>query len=224
MKLILVSFSLISVFAGCQNSTKENKVIQNFTDTQKISIPDTSSAKEKITEKELSVDTLSKVKPSFKLALTSNALMLVNSETGSTTEIAFGKSENEMVNIIDKALQTKVASIGINGECGAGPLKMAVWKNGLNVILKKSKSSGVWQFAGWYQGKPSGNFKSAQTMADVGIGTTRSDMESAYVIKVNKTSLGYEFSTTAGLYGIFDGSGKDAKITDMWSGTTCIFR
>lgn len=61
-------------------------------------------------------------------------------------------------------------------------------------------------------------------MAGIGIGSTREEKESAYVITITKLSLGSEFATTSGLYGIFDGAGKNAKITDMWSGTTCVFR
>ena len=158
------------------------------------------------------------------MALTSNALQLVNSNTGSTTEITFGKPLEQMVETIDKVLQSNVASIGINNECGARPLKMAVWKNGLNMIFKEQKSNGEWQFVGWYVAKPTGNLKTVKTMAGIGIGSTRAETESAYVIKVNKTSLGNEFSTSSGLYGIFNGAGKNARITDMWSGTTCIFR
>jgi len=61
---------------------------------------------------------------------------LINSQTGSSTEINFGKPLDEMVETINKVLQSKVSTIGINSECGAGPLKMAVWKNGLNLIFK----------------------------------------------------------------------------------------
>ena len=129
-----------------------------------------------------------------------------------------------MVETINKVLQSKVSSIAINSECGAGPLKMAVWKNGLNLIFKEQKSNKEWQFVSWYLGKPSGNMQTLKTMAGIGIGSTLQEMESAYVIKVNKTSLGNEFSTSSGLNGIFDGPGKNAKITDMWSGLTCIFR
>jgi len=129
-----------------------------------------------------------------------------------------------MIETINKVLQSKVSTISINSECDAGPLKMAVWKNGLNLIFKEQKSNKEWQFVGWYLGKDSGNLQTLKTMSGIGIASTRQEMESAYVIKVNKTSLGNEFSTSSGLYGIFGGSGENAKITDMWSGLTCIFR
>ena len=61
-------------------------------------------------------------------------------------------------------------------------------------------------------------------MAGICIGSKLQEMELAYIIKINKTSLGNEFSTSSGLYGIFNGRGKDAKITDMWSDLMCIFK
>ena len=61
-------------------------------------------------------------------------------------------------------------------------------------------------------------------MAGVSLGTTRAAVESAYVIKVVKSSLGYEFSTASGLYGLFDGAGPQARVSALWSGTSCVFR
>ena len=61
-------------------------------------------------------------------------------------------------------------------------------------------------------------------MAGVSLGTTRAEVESAYVIKVVKSSLGHEFSTASGLYGLFDGAGPQARVSALWSGTNCVFR
>ena len=224
MKLLISIIALSTLIFSCQNSTEKNQTTQSTVVIQNPVDKKSDSIKENITTKEIPVDTGSKTKSTYHLSLTSNALQLVNSQTGSTTEVNFGKPLDEMVETINKVLQSKVSSIALNRECGAGPLKMAVWKNGLNLIFKEQKSNKEWQFVGWYLGKPSGNIQTLKTMAGIGIGSTLQEMESAYVIKVNKTSLGNEFSTSSGLYGIFDGTGKDAKITDMWSGLTCIFR
>lgn len=224
MKLLFSTMVLISIFTSCQNAAEKSKVTQSTTDFQQPAIAEGQDSQEVVIHKEMPGDTAAEIKSAYRLALTSNALQLVNGETGSTTEITFGKPLDQMVETLNKVLQSKVASVGINTECGAGPLKMAVWKNGLNLIFKEQKSKGEWQFAGWYLGKPSDNLKIVQTMAGIGIGSTREEMESAYVIKVTKTSLGNEFSTSSGLYGIFNGNGKNAKVTDMWSGLTCIFR
>ena len=222
MKLLFIIITFSTFLVSCQNSTQKNKTTKNPIVIQNPSNEKSDTIKENIIVKEISIDTITK--PSYSLSLTSNALQLVNSQTGSSTEINFGKPLDEMVETINKVLQSKVSSIGINSECGAGPLKMAVWKNGLNLIFKEQKSKNEWQFVGWYLGKASGNLQTLKTMAGIGIGSTLQQMQSAYVIKLTKTSLGNEFSTSSGLYGIFDGPGKDAKITDMWSGLTCIFR
>ncbi|AIZ63595.1 hypothetical protein PK28_07640 [Hymenobacter sp. DG25B] len=157
------------------------------------------------------------------VALTSNALQLVAQPSGSTTEIPLGMPQEELVALLNKVLAQKVASVGINSECGVGPLKMATWGNGLTVAFQQKKA-GNWLFAGWSVGAPAGTSPKPTTMAGVGIGSTRAELESAYVIKRMKTSLGQEFSTADGLYGILDGPGPEARITSMWSGVSCVFR
>lgn len=220
MRLII---SFVLLLSACNLSEKKNKIIGHV-DTTIISNRENQLIKKDSINKTIAVDSVISKMATQHLAITSNALQIVNGNTGSTSEITFGKSLDELVELTNKILQIKASSIGINSECGAGPLKMAVWKNGLSLIFKEHKSNGLWQFAGWYVGKPVNNTKSLQTMAGIGIGSTRDEMEAAYVIKVTKTSLGYEFFTTSGLYGIFDGPNKNAKITDIWSGLTCIFR
>ncbi len=220
MKFLICSVLLLS---ACETATQKN-ISNTKTDTATIVATDPPPAVKESTSNSAVIDSPAPTKPAARLALTSNALQVVNSSTGSTSEIAFGKPLDELVEMMNKIFDDKAASIGINSECGAGPLKMVVWKNGLNLIFKEQKSNGLWLFVGWYVSKPSNNTKPLQTMAGIAVGSSRADMEEAYVIKVNKSSLGYEFSTSSGLYGIFDGPGKNAKITDMWSGTTCIFR
>ena len=77
---------------------------------------------------------------------------------------------------------------------------------------------------GWYLGKASGNLQTLKRMAVIGIGSKLQKMESVYIIKINNIIIGNEFSTSSGLYGIFNGRGKDAKITDMWSNLISIFK
>ena len=51
-------------------------------------------------------------------------------ETGSTFGIPIGKPFDQLIKIVSNILQFKLKSTGINTKCGAGPLKMARWKNG----------------------------------------------------------------------------------------------
>ncbi|GAA3953630.1 hypothetical protein GCM10022406_39170 [Hymenobacter algoricola] len=163
------------------------------------------------------------------LALTANALQLVSQPGGSAREIPFGMPLEQLVATVSRVLQVPVASIGINGECGAGPLKMASWPNGLTLAFQQNKSSKAasapqWRFVGWYLGAPAGKGPGLTTMAGIGFGSTRAELESAYSIQVSTSSLGQEFATSSGLYGILDGSTPQAKITSLWSGTSCNFR
>jgi hypothetical protein len=218
--LIFISATLIS----CQN--KEN----NSTQTTNTAIGlDTftgfKESKKKTIDSTATIETTS----THKLVLTTNALQLVHRKTGSTIEIPFGKPIDQMIEITTTALQSKPSSIVINNECGAGALKMASWNNGLTVVFQQKKSETAdskidWKFVGWNMGVSSGNAQKISTMAGISIGSTRAEMESAYVITVSKTTLGYEFSTSSGLYGIFKGPEKEAKITSLWSGLSCNFR
>ena len=218
--LIFLSAMLI----GCQ--TKENRSPQ--TTTKEIA-KDTISSFEKSKKKTIDSIATIETKKTHNLALTSNALQLVHMTTGSTIEIPFGKPIDQMIEITNIAIQLKPSFIGINRECGAGPLKMASWNNGLTLVFQQKVSDAAklptdWKFVGWYMGIGTNTAQKVSTMAGIGIGSTRAEMESAYVIAVSKTSLGYEFSTSSGLYGIFDGTEKDAKITSLWSGISCNFR
>ncbi|GAB2707601.1 hypothetical protein GCM10027272_22130 [Hymenobacter frigidus] len=177
-------------------------------------------------------DTASPVAPSGSpatLALADNAVQLVNAKTGSTTTIPLGRPFDPLVRTITNALGEPPARVGVNGECGAGPLKMATWANGLTLAFQAQNRGDAspgreWQFAGWSLNPGRGAGRPPATMAGVSLGTTRAEVESAYVIKVVQSSLGYEFSTASGLYGLFDGAGPQARVSALWSGTSCVFR
>jgi hypothetical protein len=169
-----------------------------------------------------STETILPKEVQYTLALSSNALQIVNQNTGSTKEIGFTMNLNKTVETIEKVLKSKPI-ININYECGAGPLKMAAWDNGLTLLFKQKKNE--WIFVGWTANKAKDPKMKLNTMAGIGIGSTRKEMESAYVIKVDKTSLGYEFSTKGdGFFGIFDGADENAEISNLWSGLSCNFR
>lgn len=164
-----------------------------------------------------------------KLALTANALQVVNTKTGSTSDIPLGRPFEQLVRTVTGVLGQAPARVSVNGECGAGPLKMATWANGLTLAFQEKNSPAgaagqPWEFVGWSLNPGRGAGPALTTMAGVGLGSTRAEMESAYVIKVVESTLGQEFSTTSGLYGLFDGTGPQARVAAMWSGTSCVFR
>lgn len=162
------------------------------------------------------------------LALTGGALQLVNGATGSASEIPFGMPMNEIMTIMATTLQSSPSAMGVNNKCGDGPLTIAKWKNGLTLIFKENKTDSAnsgWKFAGWSLGEASGKAQKLTTTDGFGIGTRKVEMEGDdEEIQLTKTKLGYEFSAGSGLYGIFDGYGKRARVMALWSGITCHFR
>lgn len=216
MKFILLAIFLI-LFLNCQNKS-------NTPQKPTLEIKTKNIVKPIIKNKDNTADTTTTIKNQndYALILTSNALQVINKNNGSTSELNFGKSIDDMITITNKILQIEPTSIIINKECGAGSLQMATYNNGLTLIFQQKNT--IWSFEGWFLSTKKHNAKVISTMASITTGSTRADLESAYVIQVQKSSLGYEFSTSSGLHGIFDGPESTSKIITLWSGLTCNFR
>ncbi len=148
------------------------------------------------------------------LALSGEGLQLVGDQTGSTDTLAFGSEmdlvENAVTSILGEPLET-----GENSECGSGPQTITQWPRGL--VLHAANG----EFIGW-SARPDTD-ETLTTMAGVGIGSTRSDLEAAYTVEVFESTLGTEFSTGE-LSGILASTETDAVIENLWAGTTCNFR
>ena len=206
--LILLSF----IFVSCH---PQEKPIQNTNTIQPDEI-----AKNKMPKAQNNKQSL---------VLTFDALQLVDQISGSSNELPFGTPLDQLTEIINNSFQSKAVSIVVKTECGAGPLKMVAWSNGLTLVFQENntKSTGTkvdWLFQGWSVDGTKEGAQILTTMAGIGIGSTLEEIQSAYEIEVRKNSLGYEFSTAAGMYGILNGSGNGAKITHLWSGVSCNFR
>jgi hypothetical protein len=216
MKSLLLSILFSVVLLSCQktDTTTQKPVSSQTEDTSAL---DLLSA--------LAGDSLNRQT----LALSGGALQLVNGATGSATEIPFGTPMNEIMTIMATALQSQPTNVGVNNKCAAGPLTIAKWKNGLTLTFQENKTDSVgaksdWKFVGWSLAETSGKAQRLTTTDGYGIGTRRSEMEDGDEIQLTKMSMGYEFSAGSGLYGIFDGYGKRARIMALWSGITCNFR
>lgn len=155
------------------------------------------------------------------LVIATNALQLLNEETGATTDLLFGMEIDQLVDIVNTTVESTYKGDQIDTACGAGPLKMASWENGLVLIFKESKSSGDWEFEGWLLDAGMKDSEKLHTVSGVGIGSTRGELEEDYEIEVKQTNLGQEFSTERGLFGILSGSGDSATVQTMWSGLSC---
>lgn len=161
------------------------------------------------------------------VSLDGEGLRLVDPKSGSTRLLSFGVQQAQLKLVAEKLKGP--ASVGRNTECGAGPLAYLSWDDGLTLY----SLDGL--FAGWAlddSGVPSPAAKAAAkkkpparltTISGIGIGSTRAQLIDVYDAKIEQTSLGTEFNA-AGLSGILDGKGENAKVTNLWSGVNCVFR
>lgn len=146
------------------------------------------------------------------LAVEAEGLRLFNPQTGSARPIAFGSPRQQVL----AALEFRGApGTGTNSECGAGPLVYANWPDGLGLYFQDEK------FVGWNLDQRGAD--ALTTASGIGPGSTRAELEAAYSTKISETTLGTEFAAGE-IFGILEGKGGAAKITNMWSGTSCNFR
>lgn len=150
------------------------------------------------------------------LALDPEGLRVVEPAIGSTQVLAFGMDEEEVIAAVT-SLRGSPADRGVNHECGEGPLAYASWPDGFSINFSEGR------FSGWgVNGRASGADQHT-TIAEIGVGSTRAELEKAYEIRTGESSLGTEFAA-GGIHGVLDGAGSNAEITSLWSGSACIFR
>lgn len=150
------------------------------------------------------------VKPP-RLAVAGEGLRLFP-QRGSATAIPFGTPRDAVMTALSFRGS---AETGTMEECGPGPLDHAIWDDGLKLYFQEGK------LAGWAIDERSKG--AIATASEIGIGGSRTELEQVQAIEVAETSLGTEF-TSGAIAGLLDGPGREAKVTDLWAGLTCIFR
>lgn len=154
------------------------------------------------------------------IALDGEGLRLVDPETGSTRLLAFGTDRTETERVIAAQFGT-MGERSSSGECGAGPMDFSNFGN-FSANFQDDR------FVGWFLRGGDEN-KALTTMSGIGIGTTRSEMAESVTFEIREDStIGTEFYTggdsPGGFSGLLDSDAPDAKVTDLWAGTNCIFR
>ena len=128
-----------------------------------------------------------------------------------TEKLAFGTAKAATIAALTRALGRPPGEQGINEECGGGALEYASWPGEITLYFE---SGG---FAGWDErGK-------LRTAGGIGLGSSRALVASLPGLEVEESTLGTEF-TAGGLGGILDSDSPTAKVTNLWGGTTCVFR
>jgi len=154
------------------------------------------------------------------IALDGEGLRLVNAETGSTRLLAFGTDRVATETVLAAQLGPYDGRSS-NDECGAGPIDFSNFGD-----FTVNFQEGL--FVGWFLRNGDKN-ATLTTMSGVGIGTKRSDMAKSVAFDMyDESSIGTEFHTggagPGGFSGLLESDAADARITDLWAGTNCIFR
>jgi len=152
------------------------------------------------------------------LALSGEGLDFVT-ERGTVRHLVFGTPAAQAIDAVSRTYGGIDPQRGRNEECGAGPLDMATWQDGLTMMLQEGR------FVGWSvsRGAADGSNILHTTIAGIGIGSTRRDLVAAYAADIRETTLGQEFAA-GDVFGVLDGAGPSARITAMWAGESCNFR
>jgi hypothetical protein len=150
-------------------------------------------------------------KPSPRLALDGDGLRVFDATTGSSRPIAFGTAADEAMRMLETVQGGPASDHGENSECRAD---YATWPDGLTAWFTRGN------FVGW---SVSSADSTLATASGIKVRSTRRDLESAYDAHIARSTLGVEF-TAGGLAGLLASGAADARVTNLWAGTTCIAR
>lgn len=156
-----------------------------------------------------------------RLALAEDGLRLVDGRSGATRTLPFGATRAQLLAAL-AAVSGRPRDTAVNPDCGAGAQESVMWGGGLVTWVQGDRFVG-WSVNASADTTAADTTRRLTTMAGVGLGSTRRELEAAYSTQVRETSLGTEFET-AGLYGVLDSDGAAARITNLWTGATCVFR
>jgi len=151
------------------------------------------------------------------LAIEGDGLRLVDPASGRARSLPFGLGRAQVMDAL--AFLRAPTESGFLSECGPGPLDRAAWPGGLTLYFQHNR------FAGWALRAPAdaGGGARLTTASGIGLGSTRASLERVHETEVFDSSLGTEFSAGK-LFGLLDGAGPQARITEMWAGVSCVMR
>jgi hypothetical protein len=152
------------------------------------------------------------------LTIGGDGLILVDPGSGSTNRIDFGTPRAVVLAALEPTIGPPDQTMEGNEECGNGQAGVDTWTDAISLDFDADDL-----LLSWFLRPDSG----LTTMAGIGLGSTREELEAAIVVTVEETTLGTEFSAgdgLTGLAGLLDGDGPTAPITELWAGQICAFR
>jgi len=159
--------------------------------------------------------------PSAVLALDGEGLRIFLEPSGSARPIPFGEPRASVVEQVSRLRNGQQPEMAENPECRA---TVATWPaSGLQLWFTPDTTP---QFIGWSIGgrTPTDSTAPALTTASgIGLGSTRAALESVYVARIARSSLGVEF-TAGGMAGVLASNAADAPIRNLWAGQVCLAR
>ncbi len=145
------------------------------------------------------------------LAIEGEGLRVFSFGSGSSRALPFGTSYDIIRSAVSTTIGSEPIEEGNSVDCGT---RYARWPGDFTTSFIEN------HFVGWFLGPDDATLSTA---SGVGVGSTRSEVESVYNIEVFESTLGLEF-VTGGLAGLLDGQGDEATVTHLWAGQACIAR
>jgi hypothetical protein len=158
-------------------------------------------------------------KASAAISVNEDGLHIFAQPGGAARAIPFGSDAAMVIATIEKLRGP--AKRDDNDECGAGPVQFAHF-GGLSLLFQENK------FGGWTLDQDEAG--GIGMLNGIAIGSKRAALNAAFPsAEIDpESTIGTEFYTGGdsekGISGLLDGTGPQAKITDLWSGLNCIFR
>lgn len=154
--------------------------------------------------------------PAVVLAVAPDGLMLVDTDSGSTTPLIFGTAQDDVVAAVDATLgESGVINPG-NVECPNDQAAVGVWTG---VQLEFSVDGLI----AWSLSPGS----TITDMMGIGMGSPLSEVEAGWDITIFESTLGTEFNTDVdgqGIGGLLSDSSETAIVEAYWAGFACTFR
>lgn len=154
--------------------------------------------------------------PAVVLAVAPDGLMLVDSDSGSTTPLLFGTAQESVVAAIDATLgEPGVINPG-NVECPNEQVAVGAWTD----LQLEFDAAGLMAWS----------LNPGSTVTDlmgVGMGSTVADVQAGWDITIFESTLGTEFNTDVdgeGIGGLFSDASESAVVVSYWAGFVCTFR
>jgi hypothetical protein len=155
--------------------------------------------------------TAAPTKTTAALTLAPDGLSIVETPSGKARLVPFG-IPRASAELMVGTVQGEQLGKGSSAECGAGTIDYTRYMGDLQLTFQENK------FVGW---TINGGESPLRTAKGIGVGSTRQQLDAAYKVDVEDSSLGLLFST-GDLVGLLDIDGIDGLVTSIWAGTVCL--